>query len=299
MNRSLFFIALFSLIWASGCQLADLRTSSIKQEGLSQVKEEQGRALLEEAWKAQGMDKLRSHQVYETTVEDHWRGTAGKFTTLWPETRVDLRIKYGVNTFDSQLEYLSGEKKDMLAGQQSWNYYEKPVDSSISFDVETDKKASFGLAAFQYFFELIDRLKDAPIVSYAGEHEALGARYDLVFVTWESAEPNQQFDHYRLWINKETKRLEVAEYTIRDAPQKLPGAKAFYGSIWFQDFREIDGISISFQQYIFINAPKDNPEKYIHKLTVKDFAFDNFDPTILYPNSDLPKLGDDKVAVSE
>lgn len=296
MNQSLFFIALFSLLWVSGCQLADLRTNSIKEEGISQAKIEQGRALLEEAWRVQGMDKLRSHQVYETTVEDHWRGAAGKFTTLWAEPRVDLSLRYAINTFDSQVEYLSGERKGMVAGQQSWNYYEKPVNGPVTFEVDTDSKASFGMAAFQYFFELADRLKDAPIVSYAGEQEALGASYDLVFVTWENAEPNQQFDHYRLWINQKTKRLEVAEYTIRDAPQKLPGAKAFYGSIWFQDFREIEGISIPFQQYVFVNAPKENADKYFHKLTVKEFAFDSFDPAALYPNEELPKLGDDKVS---
>ena len=32
-----------------------------------------------------------------------------------------------------------------------------------------NKRIKFGLAAFQYFGEMIDRLRSAPIISYAGE----------------------------------------------------------------------------------------------------------------------------------
>lgn len=291
-------ITLF-LVMSSACQLADLRTNHVLESGLSDSDAQKGRALLDAAWKAQGMDQLRSHQVYAVTVEDHWRGTMGKLSTLWPDARVQMDIKYAINTFNSQLTFLDGGEKGKIAGLQSWQYYEKLPDAELSFEVETNANYRFGLAAFQYFFELVDRLKDAPLITYAGEKEALGKTYDLVFVTWDEAEPHKQHDHYRLWIDQLSKRLEVAEYTIRDAPQNIPGSQSFYGSIWFQDFRDIDGVQIPFEQFVFVNEPKEDASKYFHKLTVSDFTFDSFDPEILYPNPDIPRMGDDKVTATE
>ncbi|MEM7368675.1 MAG: hypothetical protein AAF587_08715 [Bacteroidota bacterium] len=292
-------IVVFLLMMSSACQLADLRTPHILEDGLSDADAEKGRALLESAWKAQGMDQLRKHKVYSVTLEDHWRGTMGKMSTLWPDQRIHMDIKYAINTFDSQLQFLDGKEKGKIAGLQSWQYYEKTPDGPLSFEVPTNANYRFGLAAFQYFFELADRLKDAPLITYAGQKEALGKTFDLVFVTWDLPEPHEQHDHYRLWIDQKTHRLEVAEYTIRDAPQNVPGSQSFFGSIWFQDFREIDGVWIPFEQYVFVNEPKDNTDKYFHKLTVSQFEFDSFDPKILYPNPEIERLGDDKLIGSE
>ena len=299
MNRSLtFFSVLILVLFLSGCSLADLRNNYV-QESISQTNAKKGKDLLHAAWKAQGMDKLRSHQVYQLEGEDHWKGAMGKLSTLWPEARIDLRFRYAINTFDSQIEFLSGERLGTKIGLQSWQYYEQEPDAEPTFEVATNAKHRFGLAAIQYFFELADRLRDAPIISFAGSREAFDNTYDLVFVTWESVEPHQQHDQYRLWINQATKRMEVAEYTIRDAPQKLPGSQAFYGSIRFEDFREVEGMMIPFQQYVFLNAPKKDLEQYIHKLTFSKVEFDTFDLSELYPNPDLEKLGDDKMVTTE
>ena len=55
---------------------------------------------------------------------------------------------------------------------------------------------------------MIDRIKDAPIISYAGEDEFRGKKYDLVFCSWGTEKPHMKHDQYVAWINKETGLME-------------------------------------------------------------------------------------------
>ena len=151
------------------------------------------------------------------------------------------------------------------------------------------------LQSAHYFFELADRLKNAPIITAMDEKERDGVLYDRVFITWEDLKAHGEHDQYIVGISKDSGLIEYAHYTVRDNYLKVPGYKKFYGSIHFDDFREIDGVLIPFSQYVFLNKPKKD-KKYIHKLTISDFAFDTFDVAELRPNPELTQMGDEKVA---
>ena len=112
--------------------------------------------------------------------------------------------------------------------------------------------------------------------------------------TWETAEPHQEHDQYLLYINQESKLIEYASYTIRE--NYLPGPKKFYGTIQFSDLREVKGVKIPFRQSVFLNAPKEKERKYLHQLTIEEFRFDSFDKELLYPDSSLELMGDEKLA---
>ena len=135
---------------------------------------------------------------------------------------------------------------------------------------------------------------NAPIVYYAGEETFKDKSYQLVFVSWEKVEPHKEHDQYLLYINPESKMIEMAEYTVRE--NYLPASGFLHGSIIFDDFRTVEGISIPFKQSIFINSPKEKEKKYIHQFKLDSFKFDQFDTKMLYPNKNLEKLGDEKVS---
>lgn len=284
------------VIWLlPGC-MADIRTPLIKQDGITEANAEKGKLLLEKAWKLQGLDKLKEHETYLLRGRDVWKGLMGKMGKPWPDAEVDLQFRYAVGTFDGEVGFLSGKRAGTSAGLQSWNYYEVASGEAAVF-TDYDERIAFGLSAYQYFFELADRLKRAPIISYAGEKEFRGQPYDQVFVTWETPEPHQEHDQYVLWINRASGLLEYAVYTLRDNYLKMPGARAFYGSIQFADWREVEGIRIPHRQIVYLNQPKQKEKKHLHQMQVQEFGFDTFPVEMLYPNPELDRIGDDKVVM--
>ncbi len=281
------------IILLSSC-MADLRTPLVKKEGISAKNQKIGKEIMEKAWQRHGFDNLRKHRVYSFHGKDIWRGMMGKIGKPWPEAKSEMDFKYAINTFDSQVAFNDGKRQGVIAGLQSWKYYEKEQDGKIIFQ-PYNKRIGFGLSAYHYFFEMLDRLKSVPIISYAGEREFNGQNYDLIFATWNKAEPHIEHDQYVLWINKTTGFLEYAVYTLRENYLKMPGYKAFYGSIKFMDLREIDGVLIPHKQIIFLNKPSKKEKKHLHQLDVSDFKFDSFELNELYPDPAISKIGDSKV----
>ncbi|NMH89045.1 hypothetical protein [Flavivirga algicola] len=274
--------------------MADMRTKMIKKDGISSLNVDKGKALVERTWRKHGFSKLSNHKVYSLTAKDTWRGLMGKMGKPWPEAKSKLKFKYAINTFDSQVAFLNGKRENTIAGLQSWQYYEQEQQKDLEF-TKYDKRIAFGLSAYQYFFEMIDRLKRAPIISYAGEKKFNNIKYDLVFITWEHPKPHMEHDQYLLWIDKETQLLKYAVYSLRDNYLKMPGYKAFYGSIKFDDYKSINGILIPYKQTIFLNQPSKKDKRHIHQLIVEDFKFDDFDISELYPNPEIEKIGDKKI----
>ena len=279
----------------TSCKIADLRTKTLKKEGITKISESKGKKLLETARQKQGMDAFNAHTTYNTIAEDHWKGMLGKMGKLWPQSREVIDLKFATGTFDASVHFTEGKKEGLTAGQQSWNYYEIEKGSTTAEFIKKDKRKSFGLAAYQYFFELSDRLSKAPIISYAGEKEFNGYQYDLVFVTWQEAKQHKEHDQYLAYINKSTGLMEYCAYTLRDNYLKMPGSGMLYGSIQFADLKEIDGAMIPMTQYVYFMNPKKNTKKYLHKLSVQEFKFDSFDKEELYPNKKMNSIGDSKL----
>lgn len=274
---------------------ANLLPSSVKKNTNQIELEEKGKALLEASSKAQGFDHFNKHEVYEFVTEDHWQGPMAGMGKLWSNKKTRMLFRYVPNTFDATVEFLDGKKKNKVAGLQSWNYYEKESNQSeANFNVKSNARYIFGMAAFQYFTEISQRLSNAPIIRYAGEKQFKGTEYELVYVTWESIKPNKDYDQYIVYINKNTKVIEYLSYTLRDNYLKMPGAAVFYGTVHFDNYQEVDGFMVPFEQYVFLGKPKKNDQKYIHKLTLESFQFDGFDAKELYPNSAIESIGDSK-----
>jgi hypothetical protein len=285
-------LLIFSFLFLQSC-MADLRTKVIKKEGITIENTKKGKAILDRAWKAQGFDKIENHQVYSFKGKDTWKGMLGRMGKVWPDRKTEMNFKYEVGTFDGQVAFLDGKRNGEVAGLQNWNYYEIDDKDQTQF-LKPNKRIKFGLAAYQYFTEMIDRLRSAPIISYAGEKEFKGKKYDLVFVTWNTEKPHQEADQYIAWINKETGLMDYTQYTLRESYLNAPGSKAIVGAVEYGDFREVDGVLIPHEHTVYGFKLKKKKKKNLHQLIIADFKFDNFDVEELRLDKNLAKGGDFK-----
>lgn len=283
-------------MFLQSCGMYDLRTMPIKKEGITVENTEKGKLILEKAWKLQGLDQLSNYEVYSFNGVDTWKGMLGKMGQIWPEMKAEIGFSYRIGTFDGRVEFMDGVQKGDIAGLQNWNYYEISGDQ-ISFkdkDLKENRRKVFGVAAFQYFTEMVDRLKNAPIISYAGEKEKRGQQYDLVFCTWGTEKPHDEHDQYLLWINKKTGILDFAQFTIRESYMKPPGYKLLGGAIEYADYRSVDGVMIAHEQLIYAMNIKKKQDKFLHRMLVSDFKFDGFNLEELKVNKELVDGGDFK-----
>ena len=141
---------------------------------------------------------------------------------------------------------------------------------------------------------MIDRIKNAPSISYAGEKEFRGANYDLVFCSWKTADPHQEHDQYIAWINKETGLMDFTQYTIRESYLRPLVYKMIGGAVEFTNFKNIDGILIPHDQYVYAIKMRKKHRNNLHHLVLSGFEFDSFSVDELKIDKTLKSSGDFK-----
>lgn len=294
MNQSFKLSAglLLSALFFQSC-LHDVRPKQLKLEGITSENTVKGKRILDRVWKKQGGDKLKKRSVYSFHGFDTWKGTLGKFGKLWPDLKTNLDFKYDVNSENGQLTFVDGQRKGAIVGLQSGNYYEINNDKIEFLDksAKSNIRAYFGLSHIQYFLQLLEHLRAAPIINYAGQDEFRGNKYDLVFCTWEKPEPHIEHDQYLVWINQETGIMDFVEYSVREPHVKPPGYKAVGGALEFTDYREIDGVMIPYVQIVYPIKKRKKQDNFIHRLIISDFQFDNFDAEELRVDKSMSKEG--------
>lgn len=294
MNNYRFVILLF-ITGLSACQIVDISQKSPLESNASEMKAKQ---LLAAVVKTQGFEVLEKQPLYQYTASDHWPGMMGKMTKLWPEQLSKLHFQYHFNTFDGKVTFLDGKEKGKIVGLQSWQYYTSHTSDASIIKLEKEKgsqKYIFGLTAFQYFNELAYRLQHVPILRYYGSRTLRGKKYDLVFASWQSEMANKDFDQYIVWINTETKLIDYCIYTVRE--NKGAMAQQFYGSIAFQNYQEVGGLTFAKEQMVFMNDKVltiNDFDDYFHKITIDSFTVGSFKEGELYPYPDLSKKYDAK-----
>jgi len=241
-----------------------------------------------------GYDHLMNTQVYEMTAHFKWKGALllMPMNSLPGNNDKDIHFRFATNSFDGQVQYLEGRKKHNIHGLQSWQgYYAK--GSEDDFAECNSKRYAWGLSTYHYLIEAPMRLLNAEIIKYAGEKRVSNTLYDLVFVTWGSEEPNRQFDQWLVYINRETKFIDMTEVTISDFFVPTPKGLQ-HGSILYRKRTETSiGAHLPSEVVIQIGEPKE-AQRGAYKISLRDYKFDTFDRSMLYPLSGLEFVGDSK-----
>jgi hypothetical protein len=200
-----------------GCGLADLRTAQLRRSGVNGDAAKRGDELLARMEQAHGgVDRLRSHRAALVDLEERWpSGFWGFLLNVWPDDPQKLLMSWLIDRDQVRAELTSGKHSGDVYGVQNWCYYEHPVGHSLKFkNAGANRKLLLPTLAFWYEAPL--RIREAPIRAWAGERVDDGRTYDLLFATWNRAEPQKTIDQYVFWIDRETSRLAFVQVTTRD-----------------------------------------------------------------------------------
>ena len=260
-------------VWL-GCSWADLRPREVRRADVGELleREARGRARLEAVAKAHGLAAYASHQTLTVEATDRWNGSG----TLWPGDVQEFRADRVLGTFTSRVTLVGGKEDGEIWGIQDW----RPYRGEPAVFQEDDPSVTFYLPTLQYLDELPFRLLTAEHVLDAGRSKS---GHDRLFVTWADLPAHKDADHYVVYVDPETSRIDRVTYTIREArefsPWVLRGAmKALaVGTIHLRDLREVDGVWLAFDQIITLgDGEKTRPpeERVFHRLEVHRARFD-------------------------
>jgi len=260
-----------------GCT-SNLLPTKLKS-GISDESKKKAEELLKESVEAQGYGNIADKQAYRLIATDTWRGFMGTMGKIWPQKKSKLKFTYPIDVFDGQVEYLGGKKKGFKAAIRNDTYYVMGEDGKYKEVKKRNKKVIFGIEAYKFFTQIAQSMLSCEYLGYGGEEEYRGKNYDLVFGTWGSIEPNPNYDHFLIYINKETKLIDRATFTIRENYMPMPGDGMLYGNIVYQDYRDVDGLKVPFKQTIFDFDVAKKLEKYLHEFVIEEFEFIDIEET--------------------
>ena len=267
-----------SMVSVAARGLSDLRNEKVKAAVEDASAHRRGRELLERAARAHGLEAWERFTTQEVLAVDEWSQAEHSW---WPDG--DQRFKHQsiLGTFTSRMELRGGSRDGEVLGLQAWSPYHRK-DPKASAKSNEERVVSFYLPTLQYFNELPFRLLSAEHVVHAGEATHRGRAYDLVFATWGSFDPNPKFDQYMVWIDRETLLIGLCHYTVRES-----GIPAAAGTIFFEDYRDVQGVQVAFVHTVTIGGPDSAQypleENYFHRLMTESVTFDSVPRTVLLP----------------
>lgn len=287
-----FGITLIAAALLSSCAAVDLRTDLIKNS--PNDSETKGRELLTDAVQKMGYDKLSETQTYSVTANFDW----ASFWRLMPMNTFpgnhnnDLEFKFATNSFDGQMTYLEGRKEGLTQGLQSWQGYKIKRNTGALKQHEHDRYI-WGLATYHYLLEAPYRiLTECDVIRYGGQKVINGKTYETVYTTWQTEEPNKEFDRWLLYIDPDTGFIDLMEITINDFFIAMPKGLQ-HATVWVDRAPTSIGAQLPTNVTIQLMSPK-SPDKKVYSFALRDYKFDNFDKQELYPIEGLPYYGTSK-----
>ena len=250
------------LVVLSQCSLADIRPDTIKS-GFDQAAIDKGTALIAKLPEAYGgLEAWKAHKTTRLTITDTWYGFMGKMFLPWAKNGQVMKFSLMNGSDNSRVEVLDGPDQGNFLGIQNWATYTQAAGKKAVFKDDFDIK--FYLPTTVYFVELPFRLTEANVIAHAGVKEHKGQKYDLVYLTWNMAEPQEKIDQYVVWINQQTGLVDFVLYTVRDFFGFIVGGMEYH------DFRDVQGLKIPFK---IINKEEFGGERGLHEYNIKEIQF--------------------------
>ncbi len=286
-------ICILSIAIMQSCKSVDLRSNALKENTISNS-EQMGKQLLVKAKTAMGYDQLSNTEVYEATAKFNWTGAwlIMPMNAFPGNNNKELQLRLATNSFDGQVQYLEGRKKDIIQGVQSWEGYKKEVGSDYLKRHEHDRYI-WGLATYHYLLEAPMHLPDAQIIRYAGKKDVEGITYETVYVTWGTEAPNKQYDRFLVYINPSTKHIDLLEVTINDFFISMPRGMQ-HATARYERKKTSIGAYLPSNVQIQFKGPK-KLENKVYSFALNNYQFDAFDKSVLYPLQDVEYLGFSKL----
>ena len=249
----------------SACALRDIRPEPLAEtSALPADRVEEGRALLAKSLDAHGgLETWKNHRTARITLTDRWPGAITRAAIMpWPENGTTLQQDILLGTENSRLTFVDGDWKGRAWGIQNWATYTVAPGGEPKFG--GDKDIWFWLPTVQYFYEAAFRLHEGQYVAHAGTRELHGKTYDLVYITWGSVEPSSEIDQYVAWIEQDTGRLGILQYTVRDFGKRIQGAAHY------EDYKQVQGLWVPGRIRI---ADLEDKDSVLHMMTIESAEY--------------------------
>ena len=250
-----------------GC-LSDIRPDSFAASAEDPEAAARGRALLEDAAEAHGgLAAWRARDSVTVELTDEWQGI-GRLFNPWPSRMIDVRLEQKLGTFDSRATFLNDQDAGLVWGIAEGESWVQPPGKSAK--PKNDGDLRFILPTMHYFTEIPYRLLEAPLVLDLGRETIDGRTYERVYATWESLEPNAEYDQYVVYIDTETGRIAKTHYTVREIFRSVSG------TMHYEDYQAVDGAWMP-HWMVVTSTPQDALEDYLHEVRVRSWSFDRAD----------------------
>jgi hypothetical protein len=264
--------------------VVDLRPDSLVADSPSA--REAGAKRLEALAEAHGVRAWRGYQVMDVTFKDVWHGELmQRFMMHWEESPQALRGRFLRGAWTGELELLSGPDKGDRWGIQSWKTWTAESGEEPVF--KENDTVEFVVPTTQYFLELPLRMESATVALEAGQDVWEGKPYDLLFTSWQTAEPVSDIDQYVLWIDPETGLLARADFTVRDEGGSM------VGSARYSDYEDFGGVKIAKEIAMFGIGPG-GMEIPAHTFRTEAVEWNSVPVDALRPDPTLPHEGEAK-----
>ena len=258
MNKSfLFAVALVTPLY--GQPLSDVRPTSVA-DGISDGEAAKGRALLEEAQKAYGLDAWNSFKGAEFDMMAKWYVEDSGWLD---DPQMFHFVSRQLGADDADLMFLNGPTKG-----EGW-----AMAHGKHFDIKNGERIAkagpdphMKVPIKNWWFQFPFRISEAPIVGYGGTAEIKGKTYEVIYATWGAAEPNDQVDQYVIYMDPVTKRMEWLNFTHR---KSNPAAVI---SMNHADFHMVEGVLVPHHYMVYRGAPAATDQK-VHENTYANLKF--------------------------
>ena len=183
-----------------GCAgLPDLRPESVL-DGVSAQEEARGRALLDRAAElAGGKELILEHDGFRATFQDVWADGLPKLLFLRYDERQRIEVvAKNPNVTDVRMTLLDGERAGEVWGLEDNRVY---IDRGEGKEFTDDGPTMLYIKNPAALVLVGLRLAWADKVAYTGPVTHDGKRYETIFLSWETFEPNERFDQWHVWID--------------------------------------------------------------------------------------------------
>ena len=238
--------------------MADIRNAYLKK-GIKESDKTKGKELIAKLEEACG-----GFNAWSSFKRGRFIQTADWYEneTNWTTNPQEFEMSCAIGGSDGKLTLLNGPKAGM-----TWTVKEGSV---FDIDGKADKEHQEMIWHKQdyksYWFQFPFKIREADIISFAGQREIEGITYEIVYATWYSEGPNSKYDQFMLHLHPETHRLDYLEFTIRDVFPMATGVSKF------TNYEENDGITLPMSQYLTMGT-LDKPMKKLHENHYKKIAF--------------------------
>jgi hypothetical protein len=251
------------LICAS-CSLKDIRPASVR-DGISVDERAQGQALLADVEAAYGgRDAWLAKDTGHFTMSADWLGFPNTVISQWETNPQRFEMQVVLGSDDVNLTLVDGPLSGQTYGLLGGRSYRVGPDGVADFDAKVP--LAWKMSAKNYWFQLPFRVSEASVVAHAGEAEVDGQRYELVFLSWESAEPQREIDQFVLYVHPEHHHIEWLHITARE---KGGWASA---TVRFEDVVAYGGISVPRTQTAWLGSPEERGRR-MHQNTFESVVF--------------------------